>query len=215
MNNFSAKTVALTALIAWGAMMSSPAHAAILRRTNGVTVLTKDGNCVITNWEGSEGCAAAKAAAGIGSETCMKGELERTVYFDFNKSTLTPEAKRRLDHLAWKLRGGMMEGKKEGKAGKHHRHQHHQPVAVEQNITVVGYADRLGNAAYNEKLALKRAEAVRAYLVAKGVKAKKIEVRSLGKTEPRAECPADMPRAKLIRCLREDRRVEIEIGEPN
>jgi len=196
MTNFSAKTVALTALIALGSLMSTSAHAAILRSTDGMPVLTKDGSCVLTNWEGSEGCEAAKANVPVVCEH----EMEKTVYFDFNKSTLTAEAKRRLDHLASKL---------EGKMGKHHHHHDGGPT-----ITVVGFADRIGNAGYNEKLAMKRAEAVRAYLVAKGIKTKKIEVRSLGKTEPKAECPADMPRAKLINCLREDRRVEIEVSAP-
>jgi outer membrane protein OmpA-like peptidoglycan-associated protein len=198
MTNFSAKTAALTALITLGALMSSSAHAAILRSTNGTPVLTKEGNCVITGWQGSEDCAAAKAAAGMGSAYNDQGvEQEKTVYFEFNKSSLTMEAKHRLDHLAMKLHG----------AGKHHHHQH-------QVITIVGFADRIGNAAYNEKLALRRAQAVRAYLVSKGIKAKKIEVRSLGKTEPRAECSADLSRTKLIHCLREDRRVEIEVGAP-
>lgn len=196
MTNFSAKTAALTALITLGSLMSSSAHAAILRSTDGQPVLTKDGACVLTNWEGTEGCAAAKANV---VEAPCEYDMEKTVYFDFNKSTLTPEAKRRLDHLAKKL---------EGKMGKHHHHHE------ESTITVVGFADRIGNANYNEKLAMKRAQAVRAYLVAKGIKTKKIEVRSLGKTEPKAECPADLPRTKLIHCLREDRRVEIEIGAP-
>ncbi|MGB9152544.1 MAG: OmpA family protein [Alphaproteobacteria bacterium] len=187
--------------------MSTSAHAGILYSTNGTPVLTKDGTCVTTRWEGGESCEAAKAAAG---EACshVERDMEKTVYFDFNKSTLTAEAKRHLDHLAAKLGGG--EGK-EGKMDKHHHHHEHMSA---QTITVVGFADRLGNAAYNEKLALKRAQAVRAYLVSKGIKTKKIEVRSLGKTEPRADCPADLPRAKLINCLREDRRVEIEVGAP-
>ena len=198
MTNFSAKTAALTALITLGSLMSTSAHAAIVRSSDGSPVLTKDGNCVINNWEGSEDCAAAKGGPAAQE---VEHDLEKTVYFDFNKSTLTPEAKRRLDHLAKKLVGVM---------DKHHHHRHNPGPT----ITIVGFADRIGNSAYNDKLAMKRAESVRAYLVAKGVKTRKIEVRSLGKTEPKAECPADLPRAKLIRCLREDRRVEIEVDAP-
>ena len=132
MNNFSAKTVALTALIAWGALMSGSAHAAILRSSNGMPVLTKDGTCVTTNWEGGEGCEAAKL--GVASADAYEHDMEKTVYFDFNKSTLTADAKRRLDHLATKL---------EGKMGKHHHHHHHHHHDdIGHTITVVGFADR-------------------------------------------------------------------------
>ncbi len=110
------------------------------------------------------------------------------VYFDFNKSGLTKQYKDQLNRLAIDLRSG-----------------------GEKTISIVGYADRIGNAAYNEKLALNRAKNVRDYLVSKGVKAKKIEVRSLGDSSSRTSCDADLPRAKMISCLAEDRRVEVEV----
>ena len=113
---------------------------------------------------------------------------EYVVYFDFNKSGLTKQYKKQLTHLSSELRT---------ESGK--------------TISIVGYADRIGNAAYNEKLALNRAKNVRDFLVAKGVKAKKIEVRSLGNSSSRTSCDADLPRAKMISCLSEDRRVEIEV----
>ena len=110
---------------------------------------------------------------------------ERVVFFDSNKSNLTKTAQRHLAHMVPKLNAKV--------------------------ILVVGYADRMGNAAYNERLALKRAKAVRDYLVSNGIKAKKIEVRSLGKSAPQAECAATLAHAEMISCLREDRRVEIEV----
>jgi len=216
MTSLSAKTAALTAVIALGSLMSSSAHAAILRSSNGVPVLTHDGNCVITNWEGSEECEAAKAAAGIGIASSAEQVVrEGAVYFDFNKSALTPEAKHTLDAIAAKLNPHW--GKKDHKEmadknGKHHHMMHHDHHMVEADtLTIVGYADRIGKADYNQKLAMRRAQAVRAYLITKGVKAKHIAVRSLGKTAPKADCSADLPRKKLISCLHEDRRVEIEI----
>jgi OOP family OmpA-OmpF porin len=150
--------------------------------------MTAEGNCVLT---GTDGGGAGCPMGGMGEATNDMYDHEKTVYFDFNKSTLTAHAMHHLDHLAM------------------HLHKDHGHVG---EITIVGYADRIGNAAYNEKLAMKRAEAVRDYLVSKGVKAKKMEVRSLGKTVPKADCPADMPRAKMIECLHEDRRVEIEFS---
>lgn len=200
MSSLSAKTVVLTAVFAVGVMLSSTAHAAIVRTVENVPVLTNEGECVINAWEGSEGCAAAKAEAGLGGAVAPapvaeapKPAREAVVYFDFNKATLTAEAKSILNHYAKTLTGGKKGAK------------------VYPQMTVVGYADRIGKADYNEKLAKNRAEAVAAYLQGKGVKAKKVEVRSLGKTAPKADCSADLPRVKLIECLREDRRVEIEV----
>jgi len=214
MTSLSSKTAALTAVIALGSLLSGSAHAAILRSSNGVPVLTHDGSCVITNWEGSEDCEAAKLAAGLeGSATTAHQEVVRegAVYFDFNKATLSKEAKHTLDVLAAKLNphwGKEEKGHAEGK--QHHMHHEHHMMHAD-TLTIVGDADRIGKADYNERLAMRRAQAVRAYLITKGVKAKRIDVRSLGKTAPKADCSADLPRKKLISCLREDRRVEIEL----
>jgi outer membrane protein OmpA-like peptidoglycan-associated protein len=178
MTPFSSKTVALAAVITLGSLMSSSAHAGILRTADGTPVLTKDGIAVLT--DGMGGCDA---------EAMTKVSDERVVYFDFAKSGLTAQAHHQLSHLAKKL--------------------HH--TLGEKTVSVVGFADRVGNAAFNEKLALNRAKAVRDFLVAKGIKADKIQVRSLGKSEPKTNCAVDMPRAAMISCLSEDRRVEIEI----
>lgn len=190
MTSFSTKLAVLSAVIALGCMTPGAARADIVRSSGGNPVLSSNGNCVIAEWEGSEDCPGALAQP----QAVSMADQERIVYFDFNKSTLTPEAKHRLDHLAKKL----------------HWMAKHDHVAA--SITIVGFADRIGKADYNQKLGMKRAEAVRAYLGKQGVKAKKIEVRSLGETVPRATCPADMKRPALIKCLREDRRVEVEVN---
>jgi OOP family OmpA-OmpF porin len=198
MISHSAKAVILTALIAFTSALSGTAQADIVRSTDGAPVLSSDGNCVLNGWEGQEKCEAAKAEYGMGTapvaQETTKIDRERVVYFNFNKATLTPQARHQLDRLAKKIH---MMNKHGGGTGE---------------INVVGYADRLGNADYNQKLSMKRAVAVRNYLVGKGVKAKKVEVRALGKSDPRANCPPDMKRAKLIDCLKEDRRVEIEFA---
>ncbi len=163
---------------------SFSAQAGVLHTADGTPVLTTEGAPVLTGTDGTV-CADANApVAAVVAPTAF--DHERVVFFDFNKSDLTKHARHQLNHLAKKSHA--------------------------QTITVVGFADRIGNAAANEKLAFKRAKTVRDYLVAKGVKAKKVEVRSLGKSAPRANCAADLPRAKLIECLSEDRRVEIEFG---
>ena len=201
MKALSVQTVALTTLISLASLMSTSAQAGILRTAEGVPVLTSGGNCVHTGSIDPD-CSATGNEAGVASTTLTH---EKSIYFNFNKSVLTPHAKATLDQIAKKLKIVTTEGDT-----KHHHHYHH--VAL-QGVSIVGFADRIGNADYNEKLALKRAQAVRDYLVAAGVPAKSVEVRSLGKIDPVASCPADLPRAKLIPCLHEVRRVEIEFTE--
>ena len=194
MTALSTKTIALTAVIALGSLLSSSAHAALVRSSDGAPVTTKDGGCVINNWEGADDCNAnAGNGDAMAKSTETKVDREKIVYFDFNKSVLTPNAKHRLNHLAHKIR--WMEK--------------HEGLKAE-DITIVGYADRLGTAKHNDVLAKKRAETVRSYLVHHGVKAKHIDVRSLGSSDSHSNCPANLPRRKLISCLREDRRVEVE-----
>lgn len=78
-------------------------------------------------------------------------------------------------------------------------------------FVVRGFADDIGTARYNERLSLERAEAVRAYLVGKGVDPAKVEVRALGSAAPRASCPTELKRETLLACLAPNRRVEIDI----
>jgi outer membrane protein OmpA-like peptidoglycan-associated protein len=80
-------------------------------------------------------------------------------------------------------------------------------------VHISGHADRLGDAEYNRKLSEKRAEALRAYLVAKGVDESKIEVFSYGTTLPAKDCGAEKGRA-LIECLAPNRRAVLEITAP-
>ena len=77
-----------------------------------------------------------------------------------------------------------------------------------QDIRVTGYTDRLGSASYNADLSRRRADAVRRYLVSRGVASNAIEVRGLGETHPLVQCPGKRG-ASLIRCLAPNRRVEL------
>ncbi|MFN2646530.1 MAG: OmpA family protein, partial [Burkholderiales bacterium] len=82
-------------------------------------------------------------------------------------------------------------------------------------INVNGHADRLGSVQYNQRLSEKRADAVRTYLVSKGVDAAKVETFGFGKTTPVKSCPDQKERSRLIECLAPNRRVEVEIqGAP-
>lgn len=75
-------------------------------------------------------------------------------------------------------------------------------------LVVVGHTDRLGSAAYNQSLSLRRAESVRNYLVERGVPSSAIRAEGRGATQPVTEC-SEKARAALVACLAPNRRVEI------
>ena len=131
---------------------------------------------------------AAKAAA-----TKPAGEkvtVAADALFDFNKSTLRPEGKQKLDEVA-------------AKADK----------LVLEVVIAVGHADRIGSAAYTQKLSEKRAASVKDYLVSKGIPANRVYTEGKGSTQPvtkSGQCKGPKS-AKVIACLQPDRRVDIEI----
>ena len=114
--------------------------------------------------------------------------------FEFNKATLTADARAKLDaEVIAKLKD----------------------FGDIRYVNVNGHADRLGTPQYNQRLSEKRAEAVRAYLVSKGTDAGKVEVFGFGKTLPVKSCPDASKRAAMIECLAPNRRVVVEVqGTP-
>jgi OOP family OmpA-OmpF porin len=80
-------------------------------------------------------------------------------------------------------------------------------------VEVVGHADRIGSTAYNQKLSLQRANAVRDYLSAKGVPADHMRTRGAGEAEPvtAAGTCTKGSSAQVIACLQPDRRVDIVV----
>lgn len=77
------------------------------------------------------------------------------------------------------------------------------------DVVISGYADRLGSAKYNQKLSERRANAVKDYLVSKGVASSRLKAEGRGQANPVVECH-DKKRADLIKCLEPNRRVEVE-----
>lgn len=75
-------------------------------------------------------------------------------------------------------------------------------------VMVIGHTDRIGSAAYNQRLSERRAEMVAKYLVSQGVDPSRLQSMGRGETEPVVECSGIRGKA-LIECLQPNRRVEI------
>ncbi len=73
-------------------------------------------------------------------------------------------------------------------------------------LSIYGYTDDVGTADYNQQLSLRRAEAVKDYLVQAGVDRDIVNVKGYGKTSPRVEGSSNEARAS-------NRRVEIAVTD--
>lgn len=85
----------------------------------------------------------------------------------------------------------------------------------EAGIDVSGHTDSIGKPAYNQKLSERRAEAVKAWLVKKGIDAERIETKGYGETKPVADNKTAAGRAMNRRVevhytIREEKRVRVQ-----
>jgi OmpA-OmpF porin, OOP family len=80
-------------------------------------------------------------------------------------------------------------------------------------VFVAGYTDRIGNDEYNLKLSQRRADAVKAQLVADGIPADRIHTSAEGSADPLVSCPG-LGGEALIRCLAPNRRTEVRFVIP-
>lgn len=71
-------------------------------------------------------------------------------------------------------------------------------------IIAVGHTDSVGSDAYNQKLSVKRSDAVKAYLVSKGIEKNRVYTEGKGEKQPVADNKTAAGRSK-------NRRVEIEV----
>ncbi len=134
--------------------------------------------------------AAAAPAAAAPKPAAKKVTLSADTLFDFNKSNLRPEGQESLSKLVASIKDMKLEV-----------------------IIAVGHADRLGSDKYNQKLSERRAEAVKAFLVSKGVEPNRVYAEGKGEKQPvtKADQCKGPKSKKVIECLQPDRRVEIEV----
>ena len=125
--------------------------------------------------------APAPAAAPAAAPTANKVTFEADAFFDFDKSVLKPAGKAKLTDLVSKLQGTDIEV-----------------------VVATGHTDSIGTDAYNIKLSLRRANAVKAFLVSKGIPADRIFTEGKGESQPVASNKTREGRAK-------NRRVEVEV----
>ena len=137
-------------------------------------------------------CKAVEEPAPV--KAAEKVTFSADMLFNYNRSVLKDEGKAVLDDLVSRIAG----------------------VDIEV-ILSTGYADRIGSDKFNERLSLKRAEAVKAYLVSKGVDAQLIQTEGKGEADPVVNCPNPSRNGQiknfreLVRCLAPNRRAVVEV----
>lgn len=109
---------------------------------------------------------ARRLAEQSGRDTLIILEKGKTVVlkgvnFETNKATLTRGSEIILERALRALR-----------------------ASPDLNVLIVGHTDNVGTAAYNKKLSFRRAEAVKSWLVGKGISARRLSVAGKGFDEP-------------------------------
>lgn len=125
--------------------------------------------------------APAPAPAVIPAPVSEKVTFAADAFFDFDKAVLKPEGRAKLDDLVSKMKSINLEV-----------------------VIAVGHTDSVGTDAYNQRLSVRRAEAVKAYLTSKGIERNRVYTEGKGEKQPVADNRTSAGRAK-------NRRVEIEV----
>lgn len=117
----------------------------------------------------------------VAPPAAVKVTYSADTFFDFDKSILKPEGKAKLDDLADKIK----------------------LISLEV-IVAVGHTDSIGTDLYNKKLSERRADAVKTYLISRGIDESRVVAEGKGESQPIADNRTSEGRAK-------NRRVEIEV----
>jgi OOP family OmpA-OmpF porin len=170
--------IVLLALVATSAFASDnwENSSGVNWRNGDGTLCWRDSNWTpATAAKGCDGALVAKAVAQ------SKITLQAATLFDFDKSVLKPEGIAALDVVLQDIKGVKLEV-----------------------LVAVGNTDSIGTDAYNLALGQRRASAVKAYLVSKGIPADRVYTESKGKSNPVASNETAGGRAL-------NRRVDLEV----
>lgn len=126
----------------------------------------------------SDKCPDTPKGAKVNKEGCW---VYHGVFFDFDKDTIKPEYHDLFENAV-----------------------HVMEINPTLQVLIKGHTDHLGSAAYNQELSERRAKAVKAYMVNKGVSADRMQTKGYGKSQPIASNHTEEGRAY-------NRRVEYEI----
>ncbi|UDG83218.1 OmpA family protein [Candidatus Vallotia lariciata] len=119
--------------------------------------------------------------------TRQKVTYQANILFDFDKTELLA-GKKELDELTLKIQG-----------------------LNPEEVLALGYTDKIGSDKYNERLSLRRAQAVKRYLISKGIPADSIYTEGQGNRKPLVTACPKKNFKELMACLAPNRRVEIEV----
>ena len=125
--------------------------------------------------------AAKPEAKPAAAPVTEKVTLAADVLFDFDKAVVKPEGQAKLDELVGRMKAINLEV-----------------------IIAIGHTDSIGSDAYNQKLSMRRATAVKTYLTSKGIEANRIYTEGKGEKQPVASNATKDGRAK-------NRRVDVEV----
>ena len=129
-----------------------------------------DRNCLLENEMRFQETTAQNTSER--SEQSVQVDL-KDIHFDFDEATLSNKAKRELNKTAKK----------------------YQNINA-TNLQIAGHTDSVGEERYNQALSEKRAEAVRDYLISKGIDEDKVHITALGERSPVAPNTTEEGREK-------------------
>lgn len=129
--------------------------------------------------------------AGVAQTVHEKVAFDADIRFDSGKSALRRAGRDALDKFVASIHG-----------------------LEARSIVAIGYADRMGSHDSNQALSEHRVDAVKAYLVSRGIAAQRVDTSARGETQattPAAGCQ-DASKAKNVACMQPDRHVYIAVS---
>jgi outer membrane protein OmpA-like peptidoglycan-associated protein len=128
--------------------------------------------------------APARASVTLSTDGLFRSE-------GFGVGDLTPDGLRRVEQLATEIQ---------------------RSFAWVQRIDVTSHTDRLDTETRIQAMSQARAAAIRDALVRQGFDGSSIHAVGMGAEKPVKDCAGSRPSAALLRCLRPNRRIEVEIN---